>query len=191
LSVSQNKTYNTLKPKLIKLWNCVHEALDSYREYPDTTVHGPSTQAAIRNDLIFRNIVSEFDDDVPDCKPVLDRKSHLRFLAVGHNDLLLWFKKVSAQRVPSNYMTSHATDILSGGQIEMFPKASIIVVGYLLDGEENRLKRLSFAPPSLGKPAWYFDIARVAKVSGMRGPQRINTRTQLVVTKGAEQIILL
>jgi len=66
-------------------------------------------------------------------------------------------------------------------------------VGYLLDHDENHVKRLSFAPPSLRTPEWYFDVARVAKVSRMNktGPQRISRSTQLVVTKGDEQINLL
>jgi hypothetical protein len=181
-----------LKPKLVRLWNSVYDANERYRkEYPDLTIHRRATRAAIQNDLVFARIIAEFDE-VPDCKVVFDRKRNLRFFEI-EEQILLWIKKVNKDRIPSNYPTDHAKDILNGQQLEMFPKASILVVGYLLDSEEDHVKRLSFAPPSQKKPEWYFDVARMAKVSHMpkTGPQRVSKSTQLVVTKGEEQIILL
>jgi hypothetical protein len=189
LGISEDKAYRTLKPKLVKLWNSVYDANERYRtQYPDLTLHRRTTRAAIQNDLICARIIEEFDE-VPDCRMVTDRKRNLRYFMI-EDWLLLWFKKVSFHRIPSNYLTEHAKDILMGQQIEMFPKAGIVVVGYLLDAEENHIKRLSFAPPSLRKPEWYFDVARMAKLHKMNGPQRITQGTQLTVTRGAKQIIL-
>jgi hypothetical protein len=192
LSISEDEVYSLVEPHLAKTWECVSNAFHKYKsEYPDQTIHRRATRANLINDLVFAQIVTEFDEQT-DCRILEDRKRNLRFLVIGER-VMLWFKKVDQRRQPSNYLTSHARRLLSGKQLTIFPQASVILVGYLLNSEESQVRRVSFSPPSLFRPKWFFDVEAEEQPAAMAMPgPRIVERptTRIRVVRGAKQMPL-
>jgi hypothetical protein len=189
MPISDEAFYGLIPGKLAPIWVAVSGACKKYQTFP-TTILRPSTAASVRNDLIFDRLIAELDD-FPECRVVEDHKRNLRLFALT-DDVLLWLKKVDPARHGRNYPTVHNLDMLSGKQLELLPRASIIVAGYLLDQDEASIRRLSFAPPCplRKRPNWFFDIMRQRDVTEM--PRRIelvggNKKSRLIVIRGGKQ----
>ncbi len=190
MTIEEDEVLSLVQPHFSRLWRCVSEANAAYLvKYPNRTIHRPATRAAITNDEILARVITEFDE-VTDCRFDMDRRRNLRFLVINER-ILLWFKKVTLFRRPSIYLTAHARRVLSGGQLEMFPRKAVVLVGYLLNREETAIQRLSFSPPFLIKPAWWFDIEDhgMAQAAAMPGPKKVPPRqgTKIVVIRSPKQ----
>jgi hypothetical protein len=193
MSISEEAFYSLVERKLVPIWSAVLGGCKKYRNMPDITVLRPSTAASVRNDLIFGRLIAELDD-FPECRVIEDHKINLRLFAIS-DDVLLWLKKVNPERHGTNYPTTHNLSMLAGKQIDLLPRAAIVVVGYLLDQDEASVRRLSFAPPCPrnSRPKWFFDIMRRQDVSEMPGRIGLvggNKKSRLIVIRGDKQIEL-
>lgn len=160
--MTEDQAHSVLKPYLNRLAAAVVKSFYTYRtRYPHRPIHRRTTVANVMCDEIWAEIVGEFDGDRPMVRPV-EQKYGLRLLGIqnqrGEIEILLWFKKVNTQRNPRSYPTDRAKNRLSGGSEEMFKKATVLVVGYQLNRDETRIRRVSISRPSLGKPEWYIDL---------------------------------
>ncbi len=163
MSLTEDNAHARLRKHYDRLWDSVFDGYEGYRKYPDKTLHRRSTRANIVNDLILARAIQEFDE-VSRVKLIERRKINLRLLKVG-DDILLWFKKMDAQRNCMIFPTDHAK-LLQAGQMTMFPKADVLIVGYLLNPEETRVSRVSITKPAgLGKsPEWFIDLYANEKI---------------------------
>ncbi len=79
-TISEEQAYSEIQPHIRRFWNCMTNAYGRYRDYPDIQIHRKSTRANIVNDLIFVNIVTEFDE-VPGTRIIFQETRQLRFLS--------------------------------------------------------------------------------------------------------------
>ena len=187
MTISEDQAYTELKPHIRRLWNCVDDAFQRYRDYPDILVHRKTTRANIVNDLIFENVISEFDE-VPGTVVIHQDAGQLRLLSIS--DLVtLWFKKLDENRESSNVSTKQA-DQLNRGQMNLFGEGDLLVAGYQLNPDETAIKCLSFSPPNNVTPRWFIDVQEIAQPIVMRETKTAKPGVRLRIIKGPEQIIL-
>ncbi len=142
-----------------------------YNDSANIAVHRATTAANEVNDLIFAELINTFDG-VDEVIPVFDRKKNLRFLKIdGRPPIHLWLKATNRGRVSSNYPTPHYSDLVKSGQIQMFPNAVILTLGFLRSNDCTGVARVSITPPCGrgSKPQWWIDIAMSRNVVGMPG----------------------
>jgi hypothetical protein len=106
MPLTEDNAHTRLRRHYDRLWDSSFDGYDGYRKYPDKTIHRASTRASIVNDLILARAIREFDE-VPGVKLEEKRSINLRLLRFG-DDLLLWFKKMDAQRKCVMFPTAHA-----------------------------------------------------------------------------------
>jgi len=178
-----------LRPYLERLGLAPVKSFEVYRtRYPHRPIHRRTTTANVLCDEVWADIVNAFVDDEPQVRPILHPHG-LRLLGIqgpsGEIEILLWFKKVRGTK-PRCYPTASARNRLSGGNFEMFKRATVLVVGYQLNREETRIIRVSIFPPSMGTPEWIIDlnIDAAGAVATMPGgvPQR-PARPRVVVRR--------
>ena len=187
MPISEDQAYAQLRPHIRRLWNCVDDAFRRYRAYPDILVHRKTTRANIVNDLIFENVIAQFDE-IPGVMVIHQDSGQLRLLSVS--DLVaLWFKKLDENRESSNVSTKQAEQ-LNRGQMNLFGEGDLLVAGYQLNADETEIKCLSFSPPNYVRPRWFIDVERIAQPITMLGPKTAQPGVRLRVIKGPEQIIL-
>jgi hypothetical protein len=197
VTINEDEAFGLVEPHLQTLWECVTNAWNRYQTNPESLIYQRRTRATVVNDLIFSEIIAGFDE-VPDTRIAQDRKRNLRFLVLGER-CCLWIKKVNVGRQSANYLTAHARLLLSGRQLSLFPRMSVITVGYMLNRDETAIQRLSFNPPFLfRRPRWFFDIlpaeeqprSMAASGSGLQIVSGAG-RTRLIVRRGERQWPLL
>jgi hypothetical protein len=112
-------------------------------------------------DEIWAEIVNAFDEDYPRVRPI-EQQGGLRLLGIagtsGEIEILLWFKKVDRQRRPKSYPTSRAKRMLKGENLEMFKKATTLIVGYNLNHEQNRIVSVSIVKMLSNRADWFIDL---------------------------------
>lgn len=158
-----------------------------YSKDSDAVVDRPTTTANRMNDLIFAELINEFEGS-SSIKPVFDNRKNLRFLRIdGRPPIHLWLKKTNPGHRSSNYPTEHSTDFLKDGQISLFPNATTLMLGYLPLVDRTGVRRISISPPCGrgAKPAWWIDITPVP-VIGMPSITGA-TATRIVVRRSSEQ----
>ncbi len=160
--MTEDNAYRILKPHLKRLALAIVQGFQTYRtRYPHRPIHRRTTAANVICDEAWAEIVNTFVDDAPRVRPI-DQRYGLRLLGVegnvGEIEILLWFKKVNGQRKPRSIPTDRAKRRLAGENLELFSKATILIVGYQLNRDETRILRVSIFRPSLGKPEWYIDL---------------------------------
>lgn len=192
MGISEDLAYEIISPHFYPLWQAISGAVTECRTYPNQTVHGKLARAVITNDLIFRNVVQEFDE-VPGIMPIVREPEHMRFLSM-EGGVLLWFKKVDELRQTANFPTPQAV-LRNSGQAEMFGKQEILVAGYRLNREENGVDSITFCPPNDVSPRWWFDIVGQTKVIEMSRPQLVvpedTPRIEIQIIRCPKQINLV
>lgn len=187
MPISEDKAYAELRPHIRRLWNCFDDAFQRYRKYPDILVHRKTTRANIVNDLIFENVIGQFDE-IPGTIVIHQEAGQLRLLSIS--DLVtLWIKKLDDNRESSNVSTRQAEQ-LNRGQMNLFGEGDLLVAGYQLNEDETAIKCLSFSPPNYVKPRWFIDVESVAQPIVMRETKTAQPGVRLRIIKGPEQIIL-
>jgi hypothetical protein len=163
MPLTEGNADTRLRKHYDRLWNASSQGFKEYLKYPSRSLHTKRTRANIVHDEILAKAIGEFDE-VPNVKLIDKPRMNLQLLKVG-DDLLLWFKKMDAQRRCQLVLTEHAK-LLQAGQIPMFPNADILVVGYLLNPEETRVDRVSIGKPAgVGKvPEWFIDLYANEKI---------------------------
>jgi hypothetical protein len=189
VGITEDQVFGLLSPYFPMFLSCAREAYQHYvADYPDKDVHRPGTRASIVNDVLFKNVVNQFDE-IPDCHPVDWRESHLRFLNVSDftTSILLWFKKVDSGRMISNYPTQHSLKMMSG-QVSFLPEATVIVAGYMLNRDETEVRGMTFQPPTRGFPEWYIDIEPASNVVPMSmGPVIVGEQSGIRIFRSIKQ----
>ena len=164
-------------------------AYDRYRNtYPDIQIHRKSTRANIVSDLIFANVVTEFDE-VAGTQIIFQETRQLRFLSLS-DQVTIWFKKLDDNRTSSNVSTQQAEE-LNRGQLNLFGEAALVIAGYQLNDDETAIRRMSFSPPNLVFPRWFIDVDEVPQPLVMHELKPAERSVRLRITKGPEQIIIL
>lgn len=188
VTLSEDQAYGEIQPHVRRIWDCITKAYQRYREeYPDILLHRKATRANIVNDLIFANVITEFDD-VAGTRILSDETQNVRFLSLS-DVMTLWFKKLDENRESSNVSTKRAEQ-MNRGQLNLFGEAALIVAGYQLNKEETAVRCISFSPPNLVRPRWFIDVEALAQPIEMNKPQPVQRGVRLRITKGPEQIIL-
>ena len=187
MPISEDQAYEELKPHIRRLWNCLENAYQRYRQYPDILVHRKSTRANIVNDLILENVIAQFDE-VPGTMIIQQDLGQLRLLSISEF-VTLWFKKLDEHRESSNVSTRQAEE-LNRGQMHLFGEGDLLIAGYQLNDDETAIKCMSFSPPNCVKPRWFIDVERVAQPLVMGSPRPAQQGLRLRIIKGPEQIIL-
>lgn len=158
ISISQDEADSILQAHYGRIWRSATYGFEQWKKYPNRPKHLRRTRANIIHDLMMDKAIQEFDD-VPNARPLELHGGTLRFLVLDDR-IALWFKKVDGARKPSNYPTPAAME-RHAGQFSLFPDASIIVVGYELNRDETKIKRVSVSLPNgHQRPAWFIDIER-------------------------------
>lgn len=157
--MTEEHAYRRLSPYMRLIGEFAPEAYETYRTYPHRSVHRRTTAANVVNDEIWAAVIRTFDG-VSGVKVV--PHDQLRFLGIederGEVDILLWFKKVNSRRIPRIYPTTRARRIMSGRNLELFDRATILVVGYFLNRDLTKVKRVSISEPFTRKPGWFIDL---------------------------------
>ena len=183
-TISQDAAYAALEPHIPRLWRCHENAIKRYRDSPDIPIYRKSTGANIVSDLVFANVIAEFDE-VPETKIIADEDRRLRFLSVS--DLIkLWFKKLDDKKESSNVSTTQS-DELNRGQLTFFGETALLVVGYQLNAEETALKCMAISPPNWVKPRWFIDVEPIAQPIAMQAAKPSPRTVSLRIIKGPEQ----
>lgn len=186
MSIKHDQCYQIAKSHLGKVWESLTAGFQTHAIDPLRMIYDTSTRASVANDLMFAQLVSNFDG-VRGVQVLTDNKNHLRFLCI-EDAVLLWLKKVSIGRSTSNYPTHLAIERLDGQMfLEGLPQASIITLGYLANAEESAIDRISFCPPFQGKPEWYFDLVPVSNVTQMGQRERRSKGAKFIVVHGTTQ----
>jgi hypothetical protein len=159
--LTQDKADKLLKQHYQKLVSGVVRGFQAYRErYPHRPRHRNITVANLVNDEQWAEIITEFDE-VPGVR-VIEQSRGLRFLGICGNDgsveLLLWFKKVDAQRTSQLNKTRRSALLHAGQAVEMFPHSTVLVVGYYLNRDRTKVIRVSINRPTTGTPEWFIDL---------------------------------
>lgn len=160
--MTENQAFGILEPHLNRLAACVVKAFENYRtRYPHRPIHRRTAVANVLCDEIWAEAVNAFDEIAPLVRPI----PHIygtRYLGVqgpkGEIEILLWFKMVDGQGRPRSYPTSRAKRMLSGKNLELFEKATVLVVGHHLNKEETRIVSVSVGPPSSRRREWCIDL---------------------------------
>jgi hypothetical protein len=191
MTISQDEADAILEKHYDHLCLAVVDGYERYRKYPHRPLHRRSTRANIVNDEIIARIIEEFDG-VPETKLVDLRSRGLRLLRV-EDRILLWFKKTDRQRRIRIYPTLPAQQLESRGQIRLLPGLNILVVGYLLNGDETKVIRVSISKPKGHglRPEWYIDLEpgennNLVLMPSDSGPQ--TNRPRVLVKRGAVQL---
>lgn len=191
MPISQDTAFAYLERHFDTSWHAVTTAGQRYAAQPDLTAWDARTMANTLNCLVHHELISHFDG-VPGVRAHEDRRNQMRFVAID-DAILLWPKKVDSQRVKSNLMlTEHSMELVSTQTaFDFLPRAALVVLGYWFD-DDGTLKRVSFAPPSVAKPAWYIDVhPGDTNVVEMRRPSQspsgLTTPSGLRITKGPIQ----
>jgi len=188
-TISEDQAYIEIQPHIRRLWNCMANAYDRYRNtYPDIQIHRKSTRANIVSDLIFANVVTEFDE-VAGTQIIFQETRQLRFLSLS-DQVTIWFKKLDDNRTSSNVSTQQAEE-LNRGQLNLFGEAALVIAGYQLNDDETAIRRMSFSPPNLVFPRWFIDVDEVPQPLVMHELKPAERSVRLRITKGPEQIIIL
>jgi hypothetical protein len=183
-TISRDAAYTALKPYIAKLWRCHESALLRYRkDYPDLSIHRKATRANILSDVVFANIITEFDE-VPDTTIIADDDRRLRFLGVAN--INLWFKKLDDKKESSNVSTTQS-DRLNRGQLTLFPEAVLLIAGYQLTADETAVKCMAISPPNWVRPRWFIDVEPIAQPTAMEIVPDTPRTTRLRIIIGEEQ----
>jgi hypothetical protein len=183
-----------LQPYLEKLAITIVKSFETYRtRYPHRPIHRRTTAASVICDEIWAEIVNAFDEDAPRVRPI-QQAYGLRLLGVqgpsGETEILLWFKKVDGHRNPRSYPTKLASERLAGKNLEMFSRATVLIVGYCLNRDETRILSVSISRPAKGRPEWYIDLElpetphNVVQISGS---ESTSTSSKRVVVRRIKQ----
>jgi hypothetical protein len=187
VTLSEDQAYGELRPHIRRLWNCMTTGYERYREYPDLALHRKATRANIVSDLIFANVISEFDE-VPGARILNLEAQRIRLLSLS-DSVTLWFKKLDENRESCNVSTKQSNE-MNNGQMTLFPAGSLLVAGYELTPDETAVKCMSISPPNQVKPRWFIDVERVQQPTIMPVVESARRGIRLRITKGPEQIIL-
>ena len=160
--MKEDDALKILNPYLEKLASSVVRSFEVYRSrYPHRPIHRRTTSANVMCDEIWAASINTFCDDAPRVKPI-EQHHGLRLLGIqgptGETEILLWFKKVDSGRRPRSLPTARSKKMLKGENLEMFKRATTLVVGYHLNREENRIQSISITRLLDGRPDWYFDL---------------------------------
>jgi hypothetical protein len=188
LTISEEQAYSEIQPHIRRFWNCMTNAYGRYRNYPDIQIHRKSTRANIVSDLIFANIVAEFDE-VPGTRILFQETRQLRFLSLS-DQVTIWFKKLDDSRTSSNVSTQQAEE-LNRGQLSLFSEAALVIAGYQLNDDETAIKCISFSPPNLVFPRWFIDVDEVPQPLVMHELKPAEPGVRLRVAIGPEQRIII
>jgi hypothetical protein len=160
--VEQDAALGVLRPHFDKIAFAIVKSFETYRtRYPHRPIHQRRTAANVMCDEIWAEIVNAFDDDLPRVRPI-EQKRGLRLLGIGgvtgEIEILLWFKKVDRQHRPKSFPTIRAKRMLKGDNLEMFKKATTLVVGYNLNREQNRIVSVSIIKMVSNRADWFIDL---------------------------------
>ena len=160
--MEQDAAIALLQPHFDKLAFAIVRSFETYRtRYPHRPIHQRRTTANVMCDEIWAEIVNAFDDDIPRVKPIEQRRG-LRLLGIagvtGEIEILLWFKKVDRQHRPKSLPTGRARRMHEGRSLEMFKKATTLVVGYNLNREQNRIVSVSIIKMLSNRAEWFIDL---------------------------------
>jgi hypothetical protein len=121
-------------------------------------------------DEIWAEVVNAFVDDSPLVKPI-EQQRGLRLLgiagAAGEIEILLWFKKVDRKHCPKSFPTERAKRMHKGQNLEMFKRATTLVVGYNLNHEQNRIVSVSIIKMLSSRADWFIDLELPEDTQGL------------------------
>ena len=160
--MEQDAAVAILRPYFEKLALAIVKSFETYRtRYPHRPIHQRRTAANVMCDEIWAEIVNAFDDDLPRVRPI-EQQRGLRLLGIagvtGEIEILLWFKKVDRQHRPKSFPTERAKRLHKGQNLEMFKKATTLVVGYNLNREQNRIVSVSIIKMVSNRADWFIDL---------------------------------
>jgi hypothetical protein len=186
--INEHKAHARLKDCYQKLFESADQGARKYETSTNIGVHRATTAANEINDLIFAELINNFDG-VQGITPVFDKRKNLRFLKIdGRPPIHLWVKKTTRGHASSNYPTRHNGDLLKKRQIQLFPNATILTLGYLRSSDHKGVSRISITPPCGrgSRPEWWIDIVMPYNVVGMPGLVGPNS-VRIVVRRSSDQ----
>ena len=184
--ISEDAAYAQLEPYLASIWSCYSRAFEKYRSDPYRHLHRKATRANVVSDLVFAEIVSEFDE-APGITVVQSGFDQLRYLSLS-DSLNLWFKKLDDARNSTNYPTRRAKRRDRGQETLFGMEPSLILAGYQLTDDETGIRCLSFSPPKFVRPRWWLDVFEVKMPLQMRPVERAAQAPKLTVKRSSQQL---
>jgi hypothetical protein len=167
---TEDEAHEALSQDYSAFLDICSDGFQAYRTlYPNQTRHRLSTRASIVSDEMVALAVQAFDGRNDICLREITRLN-LRLLKYG-DGLLLWFKKLDGSRLCSTFPTKHSKEEMHYGQESLFPDATILIVGYLLNKEQTKVSRVSILKPAGYKqlPHWYIDLERAENILNFPG----------------------
>jgi hypothetical protein len=184
--ITEESAFSQLEPHLRRIWACYAAAFEKYRADPYRHLHRKATRANLISDLVFAEVVSEFDE-VPGVTIVQSGIDQMRYLSISES-LNLWFKKLDDARNSANYPTRAARRRDRGQESLFGEEPSLILAGYQLTTEETSIKCLSFSPPKFVKPRWWFDIFEMKMPIVMHPTVNSAREVRLMVKRSSQQL---
>ena len=185
--MEEQRAHLALRSLYQRFYAASARGVSKYGKDKSAAVDRPTTTANRMNDLIFAELINEFDG-LRGVEPVFDKRRNLRFLKIdGLPPIHLWLKLTDPGHRSSNFPTKHSDDFLKSGQLLMFANAVTLMLGYLPLVERNGVRRVSITPPCGrgSKPLWWIDITAPPNVVGM--PTLAEASSLRIVVKRSSQ----
>jgi hypothetical protein len=186
--MEEQRAHLALRSLYQRLYAASSRGVSKYGNDETAVVDRPTTTANRMNDLIFAELINEFDG-ARGIEPVFDKRKNLRFLKVdGRPPIHLWLKLTDPGHRSSNFPTTHSDDFLKTGQLLLYPNAVTLMLGYLPLADRSGVRRVSITPPCGrgSRPLWWIDITAPPNVVGMPSVAR-SSSVRIVVTRSSQQ----
>jgi len=178
-----------LQPHLGQIYDAIKGAWYTYGELYDHSrhVHSLRTRANIVYDHMAFNareaFVNESDVKIMDINGL--------FLLNFAGRVLLRFKKLNEDKMPSNLPTLQTIEWFEQLSLPSMPEAIRVVAGYELNSLQTDIKAVYVTCTAGPRKKWYFELTapQMAEVVDISGIAKPSTPTKRVSAKKAEEAI--